>query len=104
MPTRNGKITGRKRNSSMRRVTKEAQNESLTNEIKDVPPKITDLDNACQMLHKESWECMATAEKKNDMNLVINGNSLKRASDDKRREMKKLEEALCVLKEKRKKI
>ena len=51
---------------------------------------------------EEFLVCIKNAEKRNDMNLVINGNALKRGREEAQTELKKLQEALGILEEKRK--
>ena len=48
--------------------------------------------------------CIENAEKKNDMNLVIKGNALRRRSEEAQTELKNLQEVLGILEKKQKKI
>ena len=56
------------------------------------------------MLDEEFVTCVEKAEKENNMSLVTKANALKRKSEEKTEEIKKLEEALKVLEAKRKLI
>ena len=56
------------------------------------------------LLDKEFVEEIKQAEIKGDMNLIVKANALKRRSEECAAERKKLEEALEVLEQKRKKI
>ena len=76
----------------------------LLEEINAVSSKCVDLQNTSKTLDEEFIVCIKHAEKKNDMNLVIKGNSLKRRSEEVQAELKKIHEALGILKEKRKKM
>ena len=52
--------------------------------------KIEDIKKSCEMLDKDFLDCIYQAEKKNDMHLVVKCNSLKRTSDKKKEDIKKL--------------
>ena len=56
------------------------------------------------LLDKEFVEEVKQAEIKDDMNLVVKANALKRRSEECAAEQRKLEEALEVLEQKRRKI
>ena len=76
----------------------------LLEEINAVSSKCVDLQNTIKTLDEEFILFIKNAEKKNDMNLVIKGNALKRRSEQAQTELKKLQEALGILEEKRKKM
>ena len=76
----------------------------LSTETKEVAKKKQLLLDVCDSLDNEFVKIVGEAEKKNDMGLVIKGNGLKRKSDEKRAEIKLLEDTLKVLNEKRQKI
>ena len=61
------------------------------------------MQNTSKSIDEEFIVCIKNAEKKNDMNLVIKGNALKRRSEEAQTELKKLQEAFGILEEKRKK-
>ena len=61
----------------------------LLEEINAVSSKCVDLQNTSKTLDEEFIACIKNAEKKNDMNLVIKGNALKRRSEEAQTELKK---------------
>ena len=77
---------------------------ALAGDIKDVQKKCSVLEKAIKDMADESDKCFKRAEKKNDMSLVIKGNSLKRSCEESRTELLKLEEVQKDLQEKRKKL
>ena len=83
------------------RISNEKQ--ILLEEINAVSSKCLDLQNTSKTLDEEFIVFIKNAEKKNDMNLVIKGNALKRRSEQAKTELKELQEALGILEEKRKK-
>ena len=62
------------------RISNEKQ--ILLEEINSVSSKCVDLQNTSKTLDEEFILCIKNAEKKNDMNLVIKGNPLKRRSEE----------------------
>ena len=62
------------------------------------------MQNTSKTLDEEFIVCIIkNAEKKNDLNLVIKQNALKRRSEEAQAKLKKLQQALGILKEKREK-
>ena len=61
------------------------------------------MQNTSKSIDEEFIVYIKNAEKKNDMNLVIKGNALKRRSEEAQTKLKKLQEAFGILEEKRKK-
>ena len=84
------------------RISNEKQ--ILLEEINAVSSKCVDLQNTSKALDEEFIVCIENAEKKNDMNLVIKGNALRRRSEEARTELKNLQEVLGILEKKQKKI
>ena len=77
---------------------------AIAEDLKDVQKKCYLLEKAIKDMEEESDKCFKTAEKKNDMSLVIKGNGLKRSCEESRGELLKLEEMQKDLKEKRSKL
>ena len=76
----------------------------LLEEINAVSSKCVDFQNTSKTLDEKFVVFIKNAGKKNDMNLVIKGNAWKRRSEEAQTELKKLQEALGVLEERRKKM
>ena len=72
--------------------------------IKYVRSKITEKNKTCKMLGEKFVLLVKEAEKKKDINLVIQGNALKRKTEETEVEIRKLKESLKVLIEKKKKF
>ena len=80
------------------------QLEILNAEMKDLTQRKQLLVDACTNLDNEFIQVIREAEEKNDMKLVIKGNALKRESEEKQSQVSALEDALEILKKKRKKV
>ena len=87
-----------------RKESNDAQAEILDSEIKEVWQKSEQLLKMEVLLDKEFVEEVKQTEINGDMNLVVKANALKRRSEECAAEWKKLEEALEVLEQKRRKI
>ena len=72
--------------------------------IKDVQRKITEKNKTCKMLGEKFVLLVKEAEKKKDINLVVQCNALKRKTEETEVERRKLKESLKVLIEKKKKF
>ena len=96
---------------SLLTAEKAKENDRISNEkrivleeINAVSSKCVDLQNTSKTLDEEFIVCIIkNAEKKNYLNLVIKQNALKRRSEEAQAKLKKLQQALGILKEKRKK-
>ena len=62
------------------------------------------MQNTSKTLDEEFIVCIKNAEKENDIYLVIKGSTLKRRSEKAQTELKKLQEVLGILEEKREKM
>ena len=76
----------------------------LLEEISAVSSKCVDFQNTSKTLDEKFVVFIKNAGKKNDMNLVIKGNAWKRRSEEAQTELKKLQEGLGILEERRKKM
>ena len=74
----------------------------LEREIEETKVKREQLVKTCEMLDSDFVSYVEEAEKKQDMKLISKANALKRRSEEKKEEIKKLEEAVGVLEEKKK--
>ena len=72
--------------------------------MKDVTHRKQFLVDSCKKLDNEFIQVIREAEGKNDMNLVIKGNSFKRKNEEKQSQVGTLEESIKILEEKRRKI
>ena len=81
----------------------EDQKAIILSEIEDVKSQITLLTKTSAMLVKEFVLCVEQAKKENDISLVSKANSLKRKSEEEMEDVAKLEGALSLPKEKKKK-
>ena len=82
----------------------EDQKAIILSEIEDVKFQITLLTKTSVMLEKEFVSCVEQAEKENDISLVSKANAVKRKSEEKKEDVAKLEGALLLLEEKKKKL
>ena len=73
-------------------------------EIEEVKNAIADSIKISKNFHADFLRLSNEAEKKRNFELLSKGNALKRKSQEEQNEANKLEEALQVLEEKRKKI
>ena len=69
-----------------------------------VRSKITEKNETCKILDEKFVSLVEEAEKKKDINFVVQANALKRKNEETEEERRKLEEALKVLIEKEKKL
>ena len=83
---------------------KSKQTEVIDQEIKDTKPLRQQADKTIKLLEHEFVTCVDKGEKENDVSLVAKGMAMKRKSTEKQIELSNLEEALIILKEKRKKL
>ena len=83
---------------------KSKQIEIIDQEIKDTKALRQQDDKTIKLLEHEFVTCVDKGEKENDMLLVSKATTMKRKSTEKQIEFSNLEEALNVLKEKRKKL
>ena len=83
---------------------KSKQIEVIDQEIKDTEGLRQQVDETIKLLEHEFVTCIDKGEKENDMPLVSKAIALKHKSIEKQIELSNLEEALNVLKEKRKKL
>ena len=83
---------------------KSKQTEVIDQEIKDTEPLRQQADKTIKLLEHEFVTCVDKGEKENDVSLVAKGMAMKRKSTEKQIELGNLEEALIMLKEKRKKL
>ena len=87
------KQAGQKKNR-----TEKVNKQKLDNKL------IRQQDKTIKLLEHEFVTCVDKGEKENDMSLVSKAMAMKRKSTEKQIELSNLEEALNVLKEKRKKL
>ena len=76
----------------------------IAKEIMEVRSKITEKNKTCKMLDDKFVSFEEEAEKKNDINLVVQANALKRKSEETEEKRRNLEKALKVMIEKSKKL
>ena len=76
----------------------------ILSEIEEVKSQITLLSKTSVMLEKEFVLCVVQPEKENDISSVSKTNALKRKNEEKKEDVAKLEGALSLLKEKKKKL
>ena len=76
----------------------------MDQEIKDTEPLRQQADKTIKLLEHEFVTCVDKGEKENDVSLVAKGMAMKCKSTEKQIELSNLEEALNMLKEKRKKL
>ena len=74
----------------------------LERDIEETKVKREQLVKTCEMLDSDFVSYVEEAEKKQDMKLISKANALKRRSEEKKEDIKKLEEAIGVLEEKKK--
>ena len=87
-----------------RKESNDARAEILDSEIKEVRQNSEQFLKTEALLDKEFVEELKQAEIKGDINLLVKANALKRRSEECVAERKKLEEALEVLEQERRKI
>lgn len=80
------------------------QREIIDQEIECIMEKTKIIDKTIKILDDGFVKFVETAEKETDISLVSKANAMKRKSSEKKKELEDLEEALNVLKEKRKKL
>ena len=83
---------------------KSKQIKVIDQEIKYTEALRQQADQTIKLLEHEFVTCLDKGEKENDMSLVPKAMAMKRKSTEKQIELSNLEEALYVLKEKRKKL
>ena len=83
---------------------KSKQIEVIDQEIQDTEALRQQADKTIKLLEHEFVTCVDKGEKENDMSLVSKTTAIKRKSTEKQIEFSNVEEALNVLKEKRKKL
>ena len=66
--------------------------------------KITEKNETCIMLDENFVSLVDEAEKKKDINFIVQDNALKRANEETEEQRKKLQETLKVMIEKEKKL
>ena len=72
--------------------------------IKVVWSKITEKNETCIMLDENFVSLVDEAEKKKDINFIVQDNALKRTNEETEEQRKKLQETLKVMIEKEKKL
>ena len=88
----------KKKNQSLKT---ESAKKIIDGEIKEVWSKITEKTETCKMLDEKLVE---EAEKKSDINLVVQANALKRKTEETEEQRRKLEETLKIMIKKKKKL
>ena len=74
-------------------------------EIKELQEKISALDKSCKLLDQKFVSFVKNSEKCNNMlGIISEANALKRKSEEQVDDMRKLEETLKLLKEKKRKL
>ena len=91
----------KKKNESLKT---ESAKKIIDREIKEVRSKITEKNETCKTLDEKFVSLVEEAEKKKDINLVVQANALKRKNEETEEERRKLEETLKVMIEKKKKL
>ena len=91
----------KKKNGSLKT---ESAKKIIDREIKEVRSKITGKSETCKMLDENFVSLVEEAEKKMDINLVVQANALKRKNEETEEERRKLEETPKVMIEKKKKL
>ncbi|XP_047123731.1 uncharacterized protein LOC124806683 [Hydra vulgaris] len=74
----------------------------VSDEIKDVETRRDQLKKTSEMLQFDFVKFVEEAEEKQDLGLISKANAMKRKANEKNKEIKKLELALCILEQKRK--
>ena len=90
--------------SKKKQDRKSKQIEVIDQEIQDTEALRQQADKTIKLLEHEFVTCVDKGEKENDMSLVSKTTAIKRKSTEKQIEFSNVEEALNVLKEKRKKL
>ena len=80
-----------------------SEKQIIASGIKEVQSHISELLDTCKMFDGKFITLVAEAEKKKDMNLIKEPN-VKRSSDEKVEDRRKLEETLSIFLEKKKKL
>ena len=76
----------------------------ITDDIDKIKLQQKDLSKAITMMDTESNECMQLAEKKKDLSYVIKGNTLKRKSEQTKKELATLQKEIAELEVKKKQM
>ena len=91
----------KKKNQSLKT---ESAKKIIDGEIKEVWSKITEKTETCKMLDEKFVSLVEEAEKKSDINLVVQANALKRKTEETEEQRRKLEETLKIMIKKKKKL